>query len=76
MKVGQAEIEINKKKEEVKGELNAHVGQTELEQKLLRGVLKQDAKGKLDNLSVESKALIEKIKLKDMEKTLQNKKKE
>tara|TARA_R110002012_G_scaffold312853_1_gene523940 strand:- start:2479 stop:4791 length:2313 start_codon:yes stop_codon:yes gene_type:complete len=76
MKVNQAEIEINKKKEEVKSGMNKELTQTQGEQKLLRGVLNQGTRAKLDNLSVEAKDLLNKIKLKEKEKTLANKKKD
>ena len=39
MKVGQAEIEINKKKEEVKSGINKEYVETEGKQKLLRNVM-------------------------------------
>ena len=43
MKVGQAEIEINKKKEEVKSNMNKTYVETEGKQKLLRGNMDKDA---------------------------------
>ena len=45
-KVMQAEVEINKKKEEVKSGLNKQYIETEGQQKLLRNVLKNNADSK------------------------------
>ena len=45
-KVMQAEVEINKKKQEVKGGLNKQFVQTEGEQRLLRSVMKNEAQTK------------------------------
>ena len=42
-KVQDAEMEINRKKEQVKGNMNKEFIQTEGEQKLLRGILNNDA---------------------------------
>ncbi len=48
-KVKDAEIEINKKKEEVKGKMNKEFVQTEGEQKLLRGMTNQAAQNFIQN---------------------------
>jgi hypothetical protein len=75
-KVMQAEVEINKKKEEVKGQMNKSVRETDSEQKLLRGIMRENVRSKKDSLAREAKELLSRIKLKEEEKSLQNKKKE
>jgi hypothetical protein len=49
----QADVEINKKKEEVKSNMNKEYIQTEGEQKLLRNVMGNNADTEMKNLAAE-----------------------
>jgi len=54
-KVMQADVEINKKKEEVKSNMNKQYTQTEGEQKLLRNVMGNNANTQMRNLQMDAK---------------------
>ena len=57
MKVGQAEIEINKKKEEVKSGINKQFVETEGKQKLLRNVMANEANTQSQRLAVDAEKI-------------------
>jgi len=69
-KVMQAEMEITKKKEEVKSSVNKEYIETEAKQKLLQNVMKNRAELKGKQLGMEVDSAIQKVK--DSEKELQS----
>jgi len=77
-KIMQAEVEINKQKVEVKGEEKDALRQTQAEQKLLRGTMKQEAESGKDKMETEEER--QKIRLEGevnkLINTLQNNTKE
>ena len=56
-KVMQADVEINKKKEEVKSSINKEYVQTEGEQKLLRNVMANNASTQSQKLAVQAEKI-------------------
>ena len=66
-KVQAAEVELSKKKEEVKGEMTDAMRQTNAEQKLVRGALKQEAEVRNQKADLE---------LKDLQREVASKKKD
>jgi hypothetical protein len=56
-KVMQADVEINKKKEEVKSNMNKQFVQTEGEQKLLRNVMSNDASTQSQKLAIQAEKI-------------------
>ncbi|MAK30907.1 hypothetical protein [Acinetobacter sp.] len=62
-KIMSAEVEINKKKEEVKGSMNGEFLQTEAEQKLLQGTMKKFADLEKKEISLEKKMLLKDLQL-------------
>ena len=67
-KVMQADVEINKKKEEVKSNMNKQFVQTEGEQKLLRNIMSNDASTQSQKLAIQAEKIKNDLQKKETSK--------